>query len=172
MIRALFAMAAFAAALALPQGARAEATSLRVAKQFGVAYMQFMIMEDQKMIEKQAKAAGLGDITVEFNQFRSSDVMNDALISRNLDFACLGLPGLITIWSKTRGNYDVRAASGLNVLPLILNVRDPAIQSCTRACRGARSRGRPPRRPCRRRPSRTGRGSRPPCPSPPRRRRR
>jgi NitT/TauT family transport system substrate-binding protein len=55
--------------------------------------------------------------------------MNDALISRNLDFACLGLPGLITIWSKTRGNYDVRAAAGLNVLPLILNVRDPSIRS-------------------------------------------
>ncbi|MFL5124932.1 MAG: ABC transporter substrate-binding protein [Microvirga sp.] len=107
----------------------AEASKLRVAKQYGLGYLQFMVMEDQKLIEKNAKAAGLGDVTVDWGTFRSSDVMNDALISRNLDFACLGLPGLITIWSKTRGNYDVRGASGLNVLPLILNVRDPAIQS-------------------------------------------
>src|SRR5215217_7542561 len=107
----------------------AEANKLRVAKQYGLGYLQFMVMEDQKLIEKNAKAAGLGDVTVDWGTFRSSDVMNDALISRNLDFACLGLPGLITIWSKTRGNYDVRGASGLNVLPLILNVRDPAIQS-------------------------------------------
>src|SRR4051812_12253744 len=107
----------------------AEANKLRVAKQYGLGYLQFMVMEDQKLIEKHAKAAGLGDVTVDWGTFRSSDVMNDALISRNLEFACLGLPGLITIWSKTRGNYDVRAAAGLNVLPLILNVRDPSIQS-------------------------------------------
>ena len=53
---------------ALPAIARAEATRLRVAKQFGVAYMQFMVMEDQKMIEKHAKAAGLGDVKAEFNR--------------------------------------------------------------------------------------------------------
>jgi len=121
--------ALFAVALALPQSAWAEANTLRVAKQFGVAYMQFMVMEDQKMIEKQAKAAGLGDISVEFNQFRSSDVMNDALISGSVDFVSLGIPGLITIWSKTKGNIDVKAVSGLNVSPLMLMVRDPAIKS-------------------------------------------
>ena len=95
----------------LPREARAEAKTLRVAKQFGVAYMQFMVMEDQKMIEKHAKAAGLGDITVELgNQFRSSDVMNDALISGSVDFVCLGIPGIITIWSKTKGtSLDVKA---------------------------------------------------------------
>jgi NitT/TauT family transport system substrate-binding protein len=123
------AVALFAVALALPQNAWAEATTLRVAKQFGVAYMQFMVMEDQKMIEKHAKAAGLGDIDVEFNQFRSSDVMNDALISGSVDFVCLGIPGLITVWSKTKGTIDVKAVSGLNVSPLMLMVRDPAIKS-------------------------------------------
>ena len=130
MIRALVMLAALAAALVAPHSARAEATALRVAKQFGVAYMQFMIMEDQKMIEKQAKAAGLGDITVEFNQFRSSDVMNDALLSGSVDFVSLGIPGIITIWSKTKGTpIDVKAATGLNVSPLMLMVRDPSIKS-------------------------------------------
>ena len=128
MIRILALFATLA--VLLPQQAQAEATSLRVAKQFGVAYMQFMVMEDQKMIEKHAKAAGLGDVTVEFNQFRSSDVMNDALISGSVDFVCLGIPGIITVWSKTKGTpIEVKAASGLNVSPLMLMVRDPAIKS-------------------------------------------
>jgi len=122
--------AALVGALSFPHLARAEATTLRVAKQFGVAYMQFMVMQDQKMIEKHAKAAGLGDITVDWATFRSSDVMNDALISGSVEFVCLGIPGIITIWSKTKGTpIDVKAASGLNVSPLMLMVRDPAIKS-------------------------------------------
>ena len=114
--------------LAAPR-AHAEANTVRIAKQYGLGYIQFMIMEDQKIVEKHAKAAGLGDVQATWGTFRSSDVMNDALISANLDFACLGPPGLATIWSRTRGNIDVRAAAGLNALPLILTTREPGIKS-------------------------------------------
>lgn len=130
MLRTLAIVLALSCALIKADYARAEANTIRVAKQFGIAYMQFMVMEDQKMIEKHAKAAGLGDVKAEFNQFRSSDVMNDALLSASVDFVCLGIPGIITIWSKTKGMpIEVRAASGLNVSPLILLSRDPAIKS-------------------------------------------
>jgi len=130
MIHRIAAGLAVVATLALPNTASAESTTLRVAKQYGIAYLQFMVMEDQKMVEKQAKAAGLGDITVEFNSFRSSDVMNDALLSGSVDFVCLGIPGIITIWSKTKGtSVEVKASAGLNVSPLWLNVRDPSIKS-------------------------------------------
>lgn len=111
-------------ALASSSTAFAEASVLRAAKQFGVGYIQYMIMEDQKLVEKYAKAAGLGDITVEWNTFRSSDVMNDALISGNVDFVSLGVPGIMTIWDRTRSNLDVRAAAGLNQLPLALMARE------------------------------------------------
>lgn len=114
-------------AVALP--ARAEVSELRVAKQYGLGYLQLMMMEDQKLIERQAKAAGLGDLTVTWATFRSSDVMNDALISGTVDFVCLGPPGLATIWAKTRGNLDVRGVSGLNAMPLFLNSRNPAIHT-------------------------------------------
>lgn len=130
MIRRFVILIAFVGALASIGQARAEATQLRVAKQFGIAYMQFFVMQDQKMIEKRAKAAGLGDITVDWATFRSSDVMNDALISGSVEFVCLGIPGIITVWSKTRGTpIEVKAVSGLNVSPLMLLVRDPAIKS-------------------------------------------
>src|SRR5690242_20406424 len=100
MNRGLVALAVLLSLLARPVEARAEAHELRVAKQFGNAYMQFFIMQDQKMVEKHAKAAGLGDVSVEWATFRSSDVMNDALISGSVDFVCLGIPGIITVWSK------------------------------------------------------------------------
>jgi NitT/TauT family transport system substrate-binding protein len=128
MLHRLAVLGALAAATLVPLEARAEANVVRVAKQFGLAYTQYMVMEDQKLIEKHAKAAGL-DITTEWATFRSSDVMNDALISGTIDFVSLGIPGLVTIWSKTKGNMDVKAATGLNVSPLMLLVRDPAIRS-------------------------------------------
>ena len=129
MIGRIFAAAALAASLLAPGTAAAEANVVRVAKQFGVAYMQYMVMQELKLIEKHAKAAGL-DITTEWATFRSSDVMNDALISGSVDFVSLGIPGIITIWSKTKGTaVEVKGVSGLNVSPLMLMVRDPAIKS-------------------------------------------
>lgn len=130
MIRMIVAAAgATLLAAAASSSACAEANVLRAAKQFGLGYVQYMIMEDQQLVEKQAKAAGLGDIKVEWNTFRSSDVMNDALISGNVDFVSLGVPGLMTIWDRTKGSMDVMGASGLNAIPLALMVRDDAVKS-------------------------------------------
>ena len=109
--------------------AHAEQAELRIAKQYGLGYLQMMVMEDQKIIEKNAKAAGLGDLKVTWATFRSSDVMNDALLSASVDFVCLGIPGIATVWAKTRGGIDVKAASGFNFLPLQLNTRSPNIKS-------------------------------------------
>jgi NitT/TauT family transport system substrate-binding protein len=129
MLRRLTVIVAIAAWFASPGAARAEANVVRVAKQFGVGYMQYMVMQELKLIEKHAKAAGL-DITTEWATFRSSDVMNDALISGSVDFVSLGIPGIITINSKTRGTAnEVKGVMGLNAAPLMLLVRDPAIKS-------------------------------------------
>src|SRR5215475_13323997 len=129
MLRLLIAAIVLCAGLASSGEARAEADVVRVAKQFGIGYMQYMVMQEQKLIEKHARAAGL-DVTTEWATFRSSDVMNDALISGSVDFVSLGVPGIITIWSKTRGTAnEVKGVLGLNVAPLMLMVRDPAIKS-------------------------------------------
>lgn len=119
-----------ALALAAPalRRARAEASQLRAAKQYGLGYLQLVLMEDLRLVEKHAQAAGLGNIEMTWATFRSSDVMNDALISGTVDFVCLGLPGIATIWSRTRGNIDVRGAAGLNALPLYLLTRNPAVR--------------------------------------------
>jgi sulfonate transport system substrate-binding protein len=125
----LAAVAALAAAVFVPNAALAEANIVRVAKQFGVGYMQYMVMQELKLVEKHAKAAGL-DVATEWATFRSSDVMNDALISGSVDFVSLGVPGIITIYSKTKGTAsEVKGVLGLNISPLMLLVRDPAIKS-------------------------------------------
>jgi NitT/TauT family transport system substrate-binding protein len=92
MIRSFAGAAAALFALGHFQPASAEATTLRAAKQFGLGYVQFIIMEDLKLTEKHAKAAGLGDAKVEWRTFRAADVMNDALLSGNVDFISPSVP--------------------------------------------------------------------------------
>lgn len=123
-------MAGFMVVLAVSTWATAETKELRLAKQYGLGYLQMIIMEDQKLVEKHAKASGLGDVKVSWSTFRSSDVMNDALISGNLDFGSLGTNGLAIIWAKTKGTpVEVKGVAGFNYLPLGLVTRDPKVKT-------------------------------------------
>jgi NitT/TauT family transport system substrate-binding protein len=116
---ALFAVAALA---------RAEMSEINVAQQYGISYLPLMIMEDQKLIEKHAKAAGV-DVKVGWAKFAGGNVMNDALLSNSLQFASGGVGPLVTIWARTRGNLDVKAVSAINSMPLYLNTRNPAVRT-------------------------------------------
>jgi NitT/TauT family transport system substrate-binding protein len=87
-----------------------------------------MIMEDQKLIEKHAKAAGL-DVKVGWAKFAGGNVMNDALLSNSLQFASGGVGPLLTLWSRTKGNLDVKAVGAINSMPLYLNTRNPNVKS-------------------------------------------
>ena len=109
--------------------ARAEVNALRIGKQYGLPYIQFVIMEDQKLIEKQAKLQGLGDVKVEWATLGGPAQINDGIISGAIDIGAVGLPNLITMWEKTRNNVKVRAIAGLNFMPLLLMTRDPRIKS-------------------------------------------
>jgi len=121
--------AALVAALAVAAtSARAETAEIKVAQQYGISYLPLMIMEDQKLIEKHAKAAGV-DVRVEWAKFGGGNAMNDALLSGSLQFASGGVGPLLTLWSRTKGNLDVKAVAALNSMPLLLNTRNPAVQS-------------------------------------------
>jgi NitT/TauT family transport system substrate-binding protein len=118
----------FAAAALLSLTARGELAEIKVAQQYGIGYLPLMIMEEQKLIEKHAKAAGL-DVKVGWAKFAGGNVMNDALLSNSLQFASGGVGPLITIWSRTRGNLDVKAVAAINSMPLLLNTRNPNVKS-------------------------------------------
>ncbi len=106
----------------------AELAEIKVAQQYGISYLPLMIMEEQKLIEKQAKALGV-DVSVGWAKFAGGNVMNDALLSNSLQFASGGVAPMITLWSRTRGNLDVKAVAAINSMPIYLNSRNPAVKT-------------------------------------------
>jgi NitT/TauT family transport system substrate-binding protein len=126
-MRGCLALTAILAAL-LPFCARAEMSEIKVAQQYGIGYLPLMIMEEQKLIEKHAKANGV-DVRVDWAKFAGGNVMNDALLSNSLQFASGGVGPFVTLWAKTRGNLDVKAVGAINSMPLYLNTRNPAVKS-------------------------------------------
>jgi len=128
-MRNLVVGAALAAALAfIPLAARGEMSEINVAQQYGIGYLPLMIMEEQKLVEKHAKAAGV-DVKVTWAKFAGGNVMNDALLSGSLQFASGGVGPLITIWAKTKGNLDVKGVATLDSMPLYLTTRNPNVKT-------------------------------------------
>jgi NitT/TauT family transport system substrate-binding protein len=117
-----------ALALALPPVALAELAEIKIAKQYGIGYLPLMLMEDGKLIEKHAKVSGV-DVTVTWATFAGGNVMNDALLSNSLQVASGGVGPMITLWSRTRGNLDVRGVAALNSMPLMLVTRNPTVKT-------------------------------------------
>lgn len=110
--------------------ARAEVSEIGIALSYGIGHLPSMMMEDLKLIEKHAKAAGLGDVKVKWVRFAGASDMNSALLSGSLDFAAQGIPGLITLWARTAGTpQEVKGVAALSSLPMYLNTRNPNVKS-------------------------------------------
>jgi len=107
--------------------ARAEVSEVRLAKQYGLSYLPLIVMEENRLIEKHAKKAGLGDIKVSWATFGSGSVMNDALLSGSVDFASGGVAPLLKIWEKTDGK--VKGVAAIDSIPIYLNSNNPAVRS-------------------------------------------
>lgn len=128
-LRSMLLCAGAAALLSTSLAARAEVTDLKIAEQYGISYLPMMIMEDQHLVEKYAKEAGINDLKVTWAKFAGGNVMNDALLSNSLHFASGGVAPMVTLWAKTRGNYDVKAVAALNSMPLYLTTRNPNVKT-------------------------------------------
>jgi NitT/TauT family transport system substrate-binding protein len=110
--------------------AHAEVAEVRFAQQFSMGYLQFDVMKHQNLLAKHAAALGLPEIKVSWITFSGPDMMNDALLSGSIDIASGGMPGLLTIWAKTKGSaQEVRGVSAMSQQPLMLNSRNPAVQT-------------------------------------------
>jgi NitT/TauT family transport system substrate-binding protein len=108
----------------------AETNEIRCAQQYGTSYLALMIMQDQKLIEKHAKQAGLGDVKVTWAKLGGPGAMNDALLSGGLDFGTGGVPSLITLWAKTQGTpMEVRGVGALNDMPNELITSNPQVKT-------------------------------------------
>jgi NitT/TauT family transport system substrate-binding protein len=116
-----------AAAMSAP--ARAEQSEVVVAQQYGVAFLPLMVMERDKLVEKHARAAGLGEVTATWVKVAGPSVMNDGVVTGAIQFIAVGAPSLITLWEKTRDSVAVKGVCAMTTYPLYLNVRNPAIKS-------------------------------------------
>src|SRR5450830_1116214 len=117
--------------LAASVSARAEAPVVRLSHGYGLLYLPLMVIRDQGLIEKHAKALGLGDVKTNRVLLDGGNVINDAMLSGNLDIAGTGAPGFITLWSKAHGipRSEVIGLGALSTSPLWLNTNNPNIKS-------------------------------------------
>lgn len=110
--------------------ALAEVSTVTVARQYGIGYLALMIMERDKLIEKEAKAQGISELKVDWVQYSGGSVMNDALLSGKLNFAALGTTAFLTLWSKTVGTpQEMRGVCAFGAFPFYLNTRNPNVKS-------------------------------------------
>jgi NitT/TauT family transport system substrate-binding protein len=115
---------------ALARGARAEASEVRIVKQYGLPYLPLMVMEHEKLVEKHAARSGLPSLAVAWPTLGGPGAMIDGLLSGQVDFGVVGAPGLLTLWDKTVGTpREVRALSCVQLQPFMLVTNDAAVKT-------------------------------------------
>lgn len=113
---------------ALPS--HAKIAKVRVAYQYGLVYLPFMVMRHDQLIEKHAKASGLDKLKVEYVVLSGGSVMNTALLSGQIQFAVGGFAPFLTAWSKTKGTRsEMKGVAGFAGANMYLNTRDPKLNS-------------------------------------------
>lgn len=127
VLTGILTVSVFIGLAAVPARSFAEVSEVRIAKQYGLAYLPMIVMEEQRLIEKHARKAGLGEIKVSWPTFGSGSTTNDALISGAIDFSSSGVAPSAVLWGKTRGEF--KGVAAINSLPMLLNTSNPAVKS-------------------------------------------
>jgi NitT/TauT family transport system substrate-binding protein len=127
---AVAALGAAVAALLAAAPAWAQVPEIRLARQYSMGYLQFNVMEHEKLIEKHARALGIPEVKVSWHLFNGPAAINDALLSGGIDIASGGTPGLLILWARTKGTpQEVRGISAMSSQPFLMNTRNPAIKT-------------------------------------------
>ena len=113
--------------LAASLSAQAEGR-IRIAEQFGIVYLLLNVAQEQKLVEKHARAAGI-DAQVEWVKLSGGSAVNDALLSGNIEIAGAGVGPLLTLWDRTRGRQNVKGVASLGNFPYYLVSNNPDVKS-------------------------------------------
>ena len=95
------------------------AEQVRIGIGFGLGFLPAYICEDQKLVEKNARALHV-EVKASFPRFAGAGPMQDALAARTIDVAPFGVAPLLAAWQNGRGASQILAVSGLTTLPLVL----------------------------------------------------
>jgi hypothetical protein len=112
--------------------AAAQALEIRFARQFSMGYLQFNLMQRHQLVEKHSRMAGIPEPKVVWATFNSPAAMNDALLSGSIDIVAGGVPGLLTVWARTRGSANaVKGVAAFSSQPILLNTRNASVKNIT-----------------------------------------
>ncbi len=116
------------AVLALGFGAAQAQTPVKIGIGFGVGFLPLFIMQEQQLVEKQAKAAGL-DVTASYVRFSGSGAMQDAVLSQAIDVGVYGVGAMLIAWDKAHGTPNqLVGVAGVNSTPLVLVTNKPEVK--------------------------------------------
>src|SRR5207237_8622513 len=104
---------------------------MRISDGYCVRYLPRMVMASEKLLEKNARAAGLGEVKATYVVLDGGNVINDAMLSGALDIASIGVPGFLTLWAKAKDNpaLEIRGLSGMSSSSLYLMTRNANVKS-------------------------------------------
>jgi NitT/TauT family transport system substrate-binding protein len=80
---------------------RADTGEVRITRQPGLLYLPMILMEAHQLIEKNAKASGLGDLNVSWLTFNSGGAATDVLLTGSVDFVTTGATNMLLLWDRT-----------------------------------------------------------------------
>jgi NitT/TauT family transport system substrate-binding protein len=89
-------LALVCAAVATPALAQQE---VKIGIGFGIAFLPTYLMDEMKLVEKHAKAAGL-DVKTTYHRFSGSGPMQDAILSGAVDMGPYGTAALLIAWER------------------------------------------------------------------------
>lgn len=114
----------------LARRAAADASVLRLSKQYGLPYLSMIVMEDQRLVEAQLVRHGLPSTRVEWTSVAGPAQQLDGLLSGQYDVIAPGVPTLATVWDKTVGTpIEARALCALQSMPYVLITRSPTVET-------------------------------------------
>src|SRR3954468_3977324 len=120
--------------VAMPALARSafadEAAAITLIKQHGLPYLPLMLMEEHRLVEKQAARLGITSLKTDYRTLGGTQSLVDALIAGQMHFGITGVPGLATLWDKTNGTpNEVRALCAAQAMPFILTTNRPEVKT-------------------------------------------
>ena len=116
--------------LAAPAPVRAEAGEVRIAEQYGLAYLPIHVAIEHRLIEARAKAAGLGKVKVRIERLGGGVAVNQAILSGRSDIGAGGVTILLSLWARTRGgDSETRGMMALAAMPLKFVTNDPRVKN-------------------------------------------
>lgn len=123
----------FATAVAIAgtifQAPAAQAKEVRVAIQFGLAYLPIMVMKEDNLLDAEAKKRGINDASLTVQKISGSTAVNEALLSGNADMGVMGTPSLLLMWEKTSSSLGVKGVAAMSSFPMILNTTKESVKT-------------------------------------------